>query len=53
MGYANPSSDRSLLSAMKTRDKIPRTPVEGKKPANWKDRFVPEQPFNMEEYMKK
>ena len=53
MGYANPSSDRSMLSAMKTRDKIPRTPVEGGKRQNWRDNFVPEKPFNMHEYMRK
>jgi len=51
-GYANPSSDRSMLSAMKTRDKIPRTPVEGAK-RPWKEDFVAEKPFNMQEYMRK
>jgi hypothetical protein len=53
MGYANPSSERSMLSAMKTRDKIPRTPVEGGKRHYFKDNFVPDKPFNMHEYMRK
>lgn len=52
MGYANPSSERSMLSAMKTRDKIPRTPIEGGK-RYYQQQFVPEKPFNMHEYMRK
>lgn len=51
--YANPSSlDRSLNSALKTRNKIPRTPDNFKSiEADWKDKFVPPRPFNLEEFI--
>jgi len=40
VGYANPSNlDRSLPSAMKTRNKIPRTPADANVDPNWKDNF--------------
>ena len=55
MGFAVPGNlDRSLPSAMKTRNKIPRTPTDG---ANkqldplWKENFMPDQPFSLEEYI--
>jgi len=52
-GYANPSSDRSMLSAMKTRDKIPRTPVERGNRRDMRDFYVPVKEFNMQEYMRR
>jgi hypothetical protein len=51
--YANPASlDRSLASALKTRSKIPRTPdnFQSIEP-DWKDKFKPSKPFNLEEYI--
>ena len=56
MGYANPANlDRSLPSAMKTRNKIPRTPdgVVGGNDNNpeWKTNFIPAQPYSLEEYI--
>jgi hypothetical protein len=53
MGYANPSSDRSMLSAMKTRDKIPRTPVEKGNRKDWKDNYISDHPYDMGDYMRK
>jgi hypothetical protein len=53
MGYANPSSDRSMLSAMKTRDKIPRTPVEKGNRKDWKDNYISDHPYDMRDYMRK
>ena len=53
VGYANPANlDRSLPSAMKTRNKIPRTPdgAAGVDP-DWKENFVPDKPFSLEEYI--
>ena len=54
MGFANPANlDRSLPSAMKTRNKIPRTPnsnVQAENP-DWKQDFVPDKPFSLEEYI--
>ena len=51
VGYANPANlDRSLPSAMKTRNKIPRTP-DGNVDPNWKDNFIPDKPFSLEEYI--
>ena len=55
MGYANPANlDRSLPSAMKTRNKIPRTP-DGMISENqeWKTNFVPAQPYSLEEYIQR
>lgn len=52
-GYANPSSDRSMLSAMKTRDRIPRTPVGKDNRKDWRENFIPDQPFNMHDYLSK
>lgn len=47
---ANPANlDRSLHSAMKTRERIPRTPMGASDP-NWKDKFKPESPFDFEQY---
>ena len=52
VGYANPANlDRSLPSAMKTRNKIPRTPEGSNIEANWKDSFLPDKPFSLEEYI--
>jgi hypothetical protein len=52
VGYAHPANlDRSLPSAMKTRNKIPRTPDGGIRDPNWKDQFVPDRPFSLEEYI--
>ena len=52
VGYANPANlDRSLPSAMKTRNKIPRTPDNGQADQNWKNDFIPEKPFSLEEYI--
>lgn len=54
MGYANPANlDRSLPSAMKTRNKIPRTPDGVNNPINpeWKTNFVAPQPYSLEEYI--
>lgn len=52
VGYANPANlDRSLPSAMKTRNKIPRTPDNGAVDPNWKNNFIPEKPFSLEEYI--
>ena len=52
VGYANPANlDRSLPSAMKTRNKIPRTPDESNLDPNWKDNFEPAKPFSLEEYI--
>jgi hypothetical protein len=51
--YANPASlDRSLPSALKTRNKIPRTPdnFQSIEP-DWKDKFKPSHAFNLEEYI--
>ena len=36
---------------MKTRNKIPRTPDGGEQNADWKDAFVPDRPFSLEEYI--
>ena len=52
VGYANPANlDRSLPSAMKTRNKIPRTPDGAGMDPNWKENFVPDKPFSLEEYI--
>jgi len=53
MGFAVPGNlDRSLPSAMKTRNKIPRTPGNGGIiDPDWKDNFVPDKPFSLEEYI--
>ena len=52
VGYAHPANlDRSLPSAMKTRNKIPRTPDGGVRDPNWKNEFVPDRPFSLEEYI--
>ena len=55
MGFAVPGNlDRSLPSAMKTRNKIPRTPNNaggGGLDPDWKDNFVPDKPFSLEEYI--
>ena len=52
VGYANPANlDRSLPSAMKTRNKIPRTPNDSNLDPNWKNEFVPDKPFSLEEYI--
>jgi len=52
VGYANPANlDRSLPSAMKTRNKIPRTPNGSNLDPNWKNEFVPDKPFSLEEYI--
>jgi len=54
MGYANPVSlDRTLPSALKTRNKIPRTPENGADHENphWKEEFQPDKPFNLEDYI--
>ena len=50
---ANPNLlDRSLPSALKTRNKIPRTPDNMRSiDPNWKEQFQPDQPFNMNEYI--
>ena len=42
-----------MLSAMKTRDKIPRTPVERGNRRDMRDFYVPAKEFNMQEYMHK
>ena len=53
MGYAYPANlDRSLPSALKKRDKIPRTPADPSDP-NWKENFEPERAFNLEYYLNK
>ena len=52
VGYANPANlDRSLPSAMKTRNKIPRTPNGSNIDPNWKNEFIPDKPFSLEEYI--
>lgn len=52
VGYANPANlDRSLPSAMKTRNKIPRTPDGCNPGEEWKDDFIPDKPFSLEEYI--
>ena len=52
--YANPVSlDRSLQSALKTRNKIPRTPDNINDQPDWKEAFEPEEPFNLESYIGK
>ena len=55
MGFAVPGQlDRSLPSAMKTRNKIPRTPNNanaGGLDPDWKENFVPDKPFSLEEYI--
>ncbi len=52
VGYANPANlDRSLPSAMKTRNKIPRTPDGSNIDMEWKDQFVADKPFSLEEYI--
>mmetsp|Transcript_24304 Transcript_24304/g.32556 ORF Transcript_24304/g.32556 Transcript_24304/m.32556 type:complete len:179 (+) Transcript_24304:1287-1823(+) len=52
VGYANPANlDRSLPSAMKTRNKIPRTPQESSYDPHWKDHFEPAKPFSLEDYI--
>lgn len=38
---------------MKTRDKIPRTPVERGNRRDMRDFYVPVKEFNMQEYMRK
>jgi len=53
VGYANPANlDRTLPSAMKTRNKIPRTPDGGVTiDPNWKNEFTPDKPFSLEDYI--
>ena len=52
VGYANPANlDRSLPSAMKTRNKIPRTPDDYNDNPDWKESFEPSRPFSLEEYI--
>jgi len=42
-----------MLSAMKTRDKIPRTPVEKGNRKDWKDNYISDHPYDMGDYMRK
>ena len=52
VGYANPANlDRSLHSAKKTRNKIPRTPDGSNLDNDWKNEFIPDKPFSLEEYI--
>lgn len=52
VGYANPANlDRTLPSAMKSRNKIPRTPQGSDPDTNWKENFEPSRPFSLEEYI--
>jgi len=52
VGYANPANlDRTLPSAMKTRNKIPRTHDGVVLDTNWKHEFIPDKPFSLEEYI--